>query len=197
MRTFRWASLALLAVLASLMTMVLGVAAAQAKPLSAAEPAQAARPPHPPYRLRFRHSAKCLDNWGATFIQSRPQQQYTCVFGARYQFWHLDHVFEIGNLDYYRIRNDQSDMCLNIANGSVANGAVVVQFACGEYNNEYFTFIGRPDGHYLVQNYGSGRCLNVEGGSAFDHDRIIQYDCDAFPVSGVAYHNEWVRLEHS
>jgi hypothetical protein len=143
-----------------------------------------------PYYLQFRHSSKCAEVPGASKSSGAGLDQWTCVSQAN-EWWYLDYVFTDGNgFDFFRIRNANSGLCMNISGGSLANGARVIQYRCGAYANEYFVFWADsnvPSDYFWVQSYSSGKVLNIAGGSTANGADLIQY------TRGY-YSNEYVRL---
>lgn len=84
----------------------------------------------------------------------------------------------------YQIVSKNSGMCLNVAGASTAQSAPMIQWACGSYTNEYFTFTPVTGG-YEITAKNSGLCLNVWGNSYTQGAPIIQY-----PYLGSNYTNE-------
>jgi len=78
----------------------------------------------------------------------------------------------------------RSGKCLNVSGNSSAQAAPLIQWTCGSYDNEYFSFTPVTGG-YEVTAKNSGLCLNVSGNSLNDGGPIIQ-----FPYWGATYTNE-------
>jgi hypothetical protein len=143
-----------------------------------------------PYRMQFRHSGRCVDNPGFSLSNGTWLDQWNCVYQTN-ELWYLDYVFTDSNgFPFYRVRNVYSGKCVNIAGGSYDNGAHVIQYTCGSYDNEYFVFwrdSNVPAGYWWVQAYHSGKVLNISGASTANGAKLIQY------TRGY-YNNEYVRL---
>ncbi|MGH3727791.1 MAG: RICIN domain-containing protein [Micromonosporaceae bacterium] len=143
-----------------------------------------------PYYLQFRHSGKCAEVPGASKSSGVALDQWTCVSQAN-EWWYLDYIFTDGNgYDFFRIRNANSGLCMNVGGGSTANGAHIIQYPCGAYGNEYFVFWADGNvasGYFWVQAYSSGKVLNIAGGSTSNGADLIQY-------SRCYCNNEYVRL---
>jgi hypothetical protein len=77
----------------------------------------------------------------------------------------------------------QSNKCLNVANGSTANSAAIVQYTCGTATatNDKFKLVPEGNDAYWIQGVGSGKCLNVSGGSVANNAAVIQYTCSTSP----------------
>jgi len=79
-----------------------------------------------------------------------------------------------------QIKLAHSGKCLNVAGGSTANSAKIVQYGCSgaaTATNEQFTLVPKGNGAYWIRGVGSGKCLNVSGGSTANGAAIIQYTC--------------------
>ncbi|HEY0448523.1 RICIN domain-containing protein [Actinophytocola sp.] len=130
-----------------------------------------------PYFLQFNHSGRCLDNPGPTTANVQ-LDQWNCLAQTN-EYWYLDYVFtDAGGFDFFRVRNAYSGKCVNVAGGSSANSAAIIQYPCGSYNNEYFVFWSDgsvPSGYFWVQAYHSGKVLNIQGGSTANGAKAIQY----------------------
>jgi hypothetical protein len=75
------------------------------------------------------------------------------------------------------IKPVHSEKCLDVAFGSPANGARVIQFSCHEGDNQKWRI--EPAGHGMVRLIArhSGKCMDVNEGSLQDRAAIIQFDC--------------------
>ncbi len=129
------------------------------------------------YRLQFAHSSKCLDVPGKSKDNGVQLIQYTCNGGTN-QNWYLDYATTRDSINYYRIRNQNSGKCVNVAGNSSADGAHIIQWTCGAYNNEYFAFVandvvGAP--WSWVMAYHSRKVLNVQGASTANSAKVIQW----------------------
>ena len=85
---------------------------------------------------------------------------------------------------WYTVVSKNSGKCLNVSGDSSAQSAPLIQYTCGAYPNEYFSFTPVMGG-YEVTAQNSGLCLNVSGNSLADGAPIIQ-----FPYWGATYTNE-------
>jgi hypothetical protein len=77
------------------------------------------------------------------------------------------------------IQVDQTGKCLNVAGGSTANSAKVVQYQCSASGtNDRWQLV--PAGNYLYQVKGiqSGKCLTVSGGSIANSAGLVTYTCN-------------------
>ena len=84
----------------------------------------------------------------------------------------------------YEIVSKRSGLCLNVSGNSSASAAPMIQWTCGAYTNEYFSFTP-VNGGYKITAQNSGLCLNVSGNSLQNGGQIIQY-----PFLGANYTNE-------
>jgi hypothetical protein len=63
----------------------------------------------------------------------------------------------------YSFRSALSGLCMDIAGGSTANGALAVQNACSTASTQRYELTPAVDGSYLLENIGSGKLLDVSG----------------------------------
>lgn len=140
-----------------------------------------------PYHLKFGHSGKCLDvpNYSTADV-ALIQQTCQDEVNQLNQIWHLDHVFTAPNgFDFFRIRNAHSGKCANVSGASLADGAGIIQYTCGDYTNEYFVFWWDTNmlaHHVWVQSYDSwvqsdtsGKVFSISGASRDNGAGLVQY----------------------
>jgi hypothetical protein len=95
------------------------------------------------------------------------------------------------NDNYYRIRANHSNKCLDVANVSPDNGARIQQWDCaaGPQANQLWRLTPQGNGTYMVISLHSGRCLDVAPVSAStgqpipntDNSAAVQqWDCNPF-----------------
>lgn len=85
-----------------------------------------------------------------------------------------------------QIKLAHSSKCLNVAGGSKADNAKIIQYGCSgaaTATNEQFTLVPKGNDTYWIRGVGSGKCLNVSGGSTANGAAIIQYTCTTSPNS--------------
>jgi hypothetical protein len=139
------------------------------------------------YHLQMWHSGKCIQDPGVSTANIQ-LDQYTCVNQSNVE-WYLDPV-SVGSNQFWRIRNVASNKCMNVDGGSVNNGAPIIQYPCGAYDNEYFIIWSDENvapGYYWIQAHSSGKVLNIAGASTANGGKLIQY------TRGY-YGNEYVAL---
>jgi hypothetical protein len=73
--------------------------------------------------------------------------------------------------------SEASGKCLNVAGGSHANGADVVQWACvnAPNNRWYLNEVGNSVWQFRAEH--SNKCMNVAGGSSANGADIVQWAC--------------------
>jgi Ricin-type beta-trefoil lectin domain len=127
-----------------------------------------------PYNIQSRWSAKCIDD-PALSTGNVQLDQWTCVYQSN-EYWRLESV----GTSVYRVRNGWSNKCMNISHASLDPGAAVIQYACGNWNNEYFFFDTRgSDGtkyYYDIRSWSSNLCLNIAGASTANGAKVIQWN---------------------
>ncbi|MFI0481918.1 RICIN domain-containing protein [Actinomadura sp. 9N215] len=83
-----------------------------------------------------------------------------------------------GNYVMYQIYNSHNKLCLNVAGGSKANGAKIVQWPCNWKNqNSSWVWMKRAKGQLLF-NARSRKCLSVANGSTRNGAALIQWTCN-------------------
>lgn len=81
-----------------------------------------------------------------------------------------------------------SGLCMDVTNGSTADGAVIQQWACNGTPAQRFVFEKKeiftlPSNAgllslYEIRNQGSGKCLEIQNGSTSAHARVVQATCN-------------------
>lgn len=81
----------------------------------------------------------------------------------------------------YLIRNLDTDLCLDVRDGSKSDWAVVQQRTCDKNSRSMLWYVQPGDfpGMFKVRNFNSGRCLDVKGGSSADYAQLQQYKCNS------------------
>jgi len=73
---------------------------------------------------------------------------------------------------------ENSGKCMNVAGGSTANSAKVIQYTCvASATNDKWVVVPKGNDLYWIQNVGSGKCLTVYGASTANNASLIQYTC--------------------
>lgn len=154
-------------------------------------------------------SAKCFEptpRGGASDWAGLPIQQRTCSPGVirgpdndrpiqYYQFqaqhfvrdepWYVDVICVFGCIEVpiirYLIRNLDTDLCLDVRDGSKSDWAVVQQSTCDKNIRSMLWDVEPGDfpGMFKVRNFNSGRCLDVKGGSSAEYAQLQQYHCNS------------------
>jgi hypothetical protein len=82
---------------------------------------------------------------------------------------------------YYNVSPKSSNKCLGIGNGSLDNGAGVIQWDCDGLPDQMWHFTPKGDGYYNVSPKSSNKCLGIGNGSLDNGAGVIQWDCDGLP----------------
>lgn len=77
----------------------------------------------------------------------------------------------------YTLKGVHSGRCLDVQNGSTADGANVQLWDCNGATAQQFKFEAKSDGYFQVRNIASNKCLDVWGRSTADAAEISQYTC--------------------
>jgi hypothetical protein len=86
------------------------------------------------------YSNKCMNVSGASMLDGAKVIQYTCTDGATNEQWYLQYVGYLNGSDYYLLHARHSNKCLNVQYASLNNNALLIQYSCGNYTNEYVRF---------------------------------------------------------
>jgi hypothetical protein len=148
-------------------------------------------------------SAKCFEPTPQVGLTGLPIQQRTCSpldqFGGidrpiqYYQFqsqgsvasndqgwfpWSWFGVITVGPTGYL-IRNLDTDLCLDVRDGSKSDGAVVQQSTCDKNARSMLWYVEPGDfpGTFKVRNFNSDLCLDVRAGSWGEFAQLQQYHC--------------------
>lgn len=82
------------------------------------------------------------------------------------------------NVGTYLIRAKQSGRCVDVAGGSSADRANVIQWSCHSGNNQRWILNQMSDGHYQVKSKLSGKCLEVADSSSVNGANVQQLTCN-------------------
>ncbi len=79
----------------------------------------------------------------------------------------------------YLIRNLDTNLCLDVLDGSKSDWAVVQQWTCNKNARSMLWYVESGDfpGMFKVRNFNSDRCLDVKGGSSAEYAQLQQYHC--------------------
>lgn len=77
----------------------------------------------------------------------------------------------------------------NVRGAGTDNGVPVIQYTCGNADNELWRFVPKGIGHQIVVK-SSDKCLNVAGGLGVGNS-LIQYDCTAQGASNDVWLPVW------
>jgi hypothetical protein len=126
------------------------------------------------YKLRPRHTGKCIEVQGAGTAAGAVLVQAPCRGNAHHQDVSLRAV-PYG----YNLVLRHSGQCVDVAGGWVGNGVAVGQWPClgGAQTNQAFTFTQSPryDGTNVA--FHSGKCLEVQGASMAAGAPVVQAPC--------------------
>jgi len=123
------------------------------------------------YRVRAKHSGKCLDVSRGSLDSGAEVIQWDC-HGGDNQRWNF--VPAVGG--YYEIRAMHSGKCLDVWNWSQDNGAPIIQWDCHGGDNQLWSLVPEGD-YYKIAAKHSGKCLDVTGWSQDSGAKVIQWDC--------------------
>lgn len=99
--------------------------------------------------------------------------------------WYEDAICIFGCITLYDtvylIKNQDSNLCLDVRDGSKSNWAVVQQSTCDKNSRSMLWYVKPGDfpGMFKVRNLNSNRCLDVKGGSSAEYAQLQQYHCNS------------------
>jgi hypothetical protein len=76
----------------------------------------------------------------------------------------------------FYLKNKSSGLYMDVAGGSTAAGANIVQSAFSGATQEQFEFVSQGDGVYAIRNVNSGKNLDVDAISTNDGAKLVQWD---------------------
>jgi len=85
----------------------------------------------------------------------------------------------------YLIRNLDTDLCLDVRDGSKNDSAVVQQWTCNKNARSMLWYVEPGDfpGMFKIRNFNSDRCLDVRGGSSAESAQLQQYHCTSINLA--------------
>jgi hypothetical protein len=94
------------------------------------------------WHIKNTKSGKCLNVKGGSTDESAKVIQYTCQgLTKKNDQWQLLNSGVTGeNGDLYTLHNRNSGLCLNAQGASTANGTDLIQYECGPWWNNFFTW---------------------------------------------------------
>jgi len=96
------------------------------------------------YWIQNRLTNKCLTVWGARIDDNISVIQYACNTGDNEEWYSESVVGYSGDPhDYYRIRNVNSDKCLQVKGAGTVNNTILVQLECdsiGIHDEQWWTW---------------------------------------------------------
>lgn len=157
-------------------------------------------------------SGKCFEPFPAgTSINAvgRPIQQRACSPGITQSTGSIDRKNQWYNFQYqgpinyndqgwcptwlciargttgYLIRNLDTDLCLEVRDGSKNSGAIIQQATCDRTIRRMLWFVESGDfaDTFKVRNFRSELCLDLKGGSFADYTQLQQYRCTSYNLA--------------
>ncbi len=78
---------------------------------------------------------------------------------------------------YYNIIARHSELCWDVYAASQSPRAPIIQYYCGDVDQQQFRFVRTANGYYYIVARHSGQCLDVRRSSQANGAPIIQYYC--------------------
>ena len=124
------------------------------------------------------HSGKCLDDTNGSGSNGTQMQQWTCLYNAN-QNWRVRYFVDLSGTYADNIQVEKSGKCLDLAGGSSANGAWVIQYSCNTSDDAqlWYPIQTNISGWYNFQNAASGTCMTVSADSQSNGAKIQGWSC--------------------
>jgi galactose oxidase len=120
----------------------------------------AAAPPTGAVTLKGLESSRCIQLSSGTALDS-PLQIWDCDRSAK-QTWQVVPIAD----NRFALKNQQSNQCLDLLYGSVADDTPAIQYTCHYNNNQQWVLMSvDANGSYMLRNAMTGTFLNVKGGT--------------------------------
>ncbi|MFI5986756.1 RICIN domain-containing protein [Streptomyces sp. NPDC051555] len=90
---------------------------------------------------------------------------------------------------YWKVKNVNSGKCLDVFDGSSAEGARLQQYRCGGTDSQLWEYVATqtvPE-YFKLKNRRSGKCMDVSGRSHDDGAIIHQWTC----LDGDDHNQQW------
>lgn len=97
------------------------------------------------------------------------------------QIWMFDGPYSFDGINYYRLRNAYSDMCMAVELSTTTPGPFVIQWPCGTWHDHFWRVLSVGGGLYRIINRNSQLCLAVDASSKADNAALIQWPCGSWP----------------
>ncbi|MFF1482931.1 RICIN domain-containing protein [Streptomyces sp. NPDC058301] len=123
------------------------------------------------YRIKNANSGQCLAVGAASKAGGAGVIQWTCVPGAVEQLWYFDGPWYVNGVDFYRIINWNSGMCLADPASSTNAGVQMIQYGCGSGHEQFW----RADTPDTFRNLASSLRLAVGGRSQTPGAPVVQW----------------------
>jgi hypothetical protein len=92
----------------------------------------------------------------------------------------------------YWIQNQGTGKCMDLNNGSSANGTPVQQSSCVDNHMKWALTANprnlTPDSNFTLTDERAGTCLDVQGGSLAEFAPLQGYHCFDYPNGAQMYH---------
>ena len=128
--------------------------------------------------LVAKHSDKCLVIEGDSSSNGAAAEQRDCDSSEATKF---NFVPVSGQANVYAIENARSGKCLDIFRAGQERGAALVQYRCGEGDNQHFKLIKVSGDYYQLEVQHSEQCVDVFRALKANGTKVVQYTCAKEP----------------
>jgi len=133
------------------------------------------------YRLKVRHSDKCLNLWGNLSNNGNPIVQWDCLPNPNPNDGETFTMVPRENGAYYNIEINSTDKCIDVTGAGTGNGVKLQQWDCSSppVAQQLWQFIpiaGQDPWVAFIAKH-SGKCMDVSDVSQSNGAKIHQWDC--------------------
>jgi hypothetical protein len=121
-------------------------------------------------------SGLCVNIGSNSFENGAQATQFTCNENANQQF-----DFQSAEGGLYRIVAFHSQKCLTVTQGSMGEGANIVQQPCDDFSHQLWTVTGSGSDQQLKASH-SGKCLSIFESSIAIGAILVQLECNEEPA---------------
>ncbi len=134
------------------------------------------RSPEGYYKMKFRHSGKCVDVDGPNVSPGTRTHQWDCSSTTSQEWLFLSERPAAQDYVEYQLVSRRSGKCLDVSDHGVDNGVRLQQWACTNEPHQRFRLVPFGGGSYSLVGAQSGRTVTVRDWANWNGAEIIQWD---------------------
>ncbi len=134
------------------------------------------RSPEGYYKMKFRHSGKCVDVDGPNVSPGTRTHQWDCSSTTSQEWLFLSERPAAQDYVEYQLVSRRSGKCLDVSDHGVDNGVRLQQWTCTNEPHQRFRLVPYGGGSYSLVGAQSGRTVTVRDWANWNGAEIIQWD---------------------